>query len=125
MLFEAGWADALVEVAIVGRHADQGQVRVAGPGAALKAAVGGDSLASRLLTKARGHGSCSFGGSCPGVPSQRGTDGVRHTFVAGRLRGHYIIILMKAAEQASESARSVQALRAIGRISAEGCAASW
>jgi hypothetical protein len=32
------------------------------------------------------------------VPSQRGTDGVRHTFVAGRLRCHYIIILMKAAE---------------------------
>jgi hypothetical protein len=62
MLFETGRADALVEMTIMGRHADEGQVRVAGPGAALKAAVGGDSLASRLLTKARGHGSCSFGG---------------------------------------------------------------
>jgi hypothetical protein len=99
MLFQAGRADTLVEMAVVGRHADEGQVRVAGPGAALKAAVGGALLASRLLTKARGHGYCSFGGACPGVPSQRGTDGVRHTVVAGRLRGHYIIILIKAAER--------------------------
>src|SRR5690349_2626792 len=104
MLFEAGWADTLGEMTVVGRHADEGQVRVAGPGAALKAAVGGDLLASRLLTKARGHGCCSFGGSCPGVPSQRRTDGERHTFVAGRFRWHYIIILIKAAWQASESA---------------------
>src|SRR6185312_14962425 len=115
MLFEAGWADALVEMTVMGRHADEGQVRITGPDAALKAAVGGDLLASWLLTKARGHGCCSFGGSCPGVPSQRGTDGVRHTVVVGRLQGHYIIFLMKAAGQASGNARPFQASRAMGR----------
>jgi len=100
MLFQAGRADALVEMTVMGRHADEGQVRVAGPGAALKAAVGGDLLAPRLLTGAKGHACCSFGGSALDVPSQRGTDGARHTVVAGRLQGHYIIILIKAAGQA-------------------------